>query len=195
MKLLSRLKVGSEGKVVDPWALAKVHSLQDQGWILGDAVRIQMKSKRRKYDQNRILTLTGGMQMKKYELRKDARNEKFRILVVSQLLVEFLRTRRDSRTFGEKHVTIIRWKWCGMWELFSPWQRGYHGGSRLGGRTCTLLGRCTSSPLTPLQKLSNHSILKKMDWFQQSSTSESCTSQNEYEETLNLVLFHNYKVY
>ena len=58
-----------------------------------------MKSKRRKYDQNGILTLTGGMQMKKYELRKDARNEKFRILVVSQFLV--------SRTFGEKHVTII----------------------------------------------------------------------------------------
>ena len=67
-----------------------------------------MKSKRRKYDQNGILTLTGGMQMKKYELRKDARNEKFRILVVSQFLVEFLQTGRDSRTFGEKHVTIIR---------------------------------------------------------------------------------------
>ena len=98
--------------------------------------------------------------MKKYELRKDARNEKFRILVVSQLLVEFLQTRRDSRTFGEKHVTIIRKM---MRELFSPWRRGYHGGSRPGGRTCTLLGRCTSSPLTPLQKLSNHSILKKMD--------------------------------
>ena len=67
-----------------------------------------MKSKRRKYDQNGILTLTGGMQMKKYELRKDARNEKFRILVVSQLLVEFLQKGRESRTFGGKHVTVIR---------------------------------------------------------------------------------------
>ena len=57
LKLLGGLKVGSESKVVDPWALTKVHSLQDQGWILGDAVRIQMKSKRGKW--NVLLWLEG----------------------------------------------------------------------------------------------------------------------------------------
>ena len=54
LELLSCLKVCSEGKVVDPWALAKVHSLQDQGWILGDAVRIQRRSKRGKCEQTGI---------------------------------------------------------------------------------------------------------------------------------------------
>ena len=39
-----------------------------------------------------------------------------------------------------------------MTTVSSPWRQGCHGGSRRGGTICTLSGRCTSFPQTPLKK-------------------------------------------
>ena len=109
LKLLSCLKVCSEGKVVDPWTLAEVHSLQDQGWILGDAVRIQMRSKRRKCEQTGISYFDWRNANEEMWVKRRCKK-----LIVQEdmVMLNFC----GSKTFGEKHLTlfdtIMLVKWC-----------------------------------------------------------------------------------
>ena len=108
LKLLSCLKVCSEGKVVDPWTLAEVHSLQDQGWILGDAVRIQMRSKRRKCEQTGISYFDWRNANEEMWVKRRCK----KLIVRVDIVVLNLCRQSGSKTVGENHLDSL---WLSCW--------------------------------------------------------------------------------